>query len=181
MPPEYGKPPHAPSPAHVPLTPAEKHGIFVRAPGITAQDTVNPPPHRYFHSSCPPTPYPPASPSRTRHPSSNCPAIASRALCLCAPAMMSLICCFRGKSHSPLQYNYASCPIPLPVQISLHALSPESSRARRSHTLSIFAARCAASFKQICIVCFSPPDFIQNFLIFFSTLKTCTFCVPGCP
>ena len=93
--------------------PAEKHGLLVRAPRITtAQETVLPPPHRDFHSSCPPTPYPPASPSRTRHPSSNCPAIASRALCLCAPAIMTPPCCFHGKSHFLFQSNYASDPSP---------------------------------------------------------------------
>ena len=169
-----------PSLAHVPLAPTEKHGIFVRARDYSPRHR-EPAAAQIFPLILPPNTLSTCLAFTNTAPQPQLPAIASRALCLCAPAMMPLICCFRGKSHSPLQYNYASCPIPLPVQISLHALSPESSRVRRSHTLSIFAARCAASFKQICIVCFSPPDFIQNFLIFFSMLKTCTFCVPGCP
>ena len=119
MPPEYGRQPPPP----VPCTrspPAEKHGLLVRAPRITtAQDTVLPPPHRDFHSSCPPTPKFPClalpRPARARHPSPNWPAIASRALCLCAPAIMTPPCCFHGKSHFLFQSNYASDPFPFTV------------------------------------------------------------------
>ena len=57
--------------------------------------------------------------------------------------------------------------------------SPMPTYPTRSRTHSVFAARCAGSFKQICIALFFPSGSFTIYINIFSTLKTDTIFVLG--